>query len=93
MSYQKIMHYPYELTKCHVERCFFQHTGNEASDELRAIAAKVAGLEATANELANIRATLLVNFSQRNKYGFTITDEGSTLSLLMTVLEKLIERP
>lgn len=44
------------------------------------------------HELQSIRATLLVNFgeqSEHNKYPFTITDVGTTHSLLVEVLTKL----
>lgn len=44
------------------------------------------------NELGAIRATLLVNFMEgsiHNHYGFSIKDEGTTLKILMEVLEAL----
>lgn len=46
------------------------------------------------HELAEIRATLLLNFgdTKYNKYGIKIEDKGSTLNLLLEVLKKLTER-
>lgn len=42
-------------------------------------------------EVDSIRATLLVNFGQPNWTGVTITDAGSTYSLLICVLEQLVK--
>ena len=50
----------------------------------------------SSEQLATIRATLMVNFGKdyRNQYGIGLEDKGSTLSLLVTVLEHLVkDRP
>ena len=46
-------------------------------------------------ELNQIRATLIVNYGENqkhNKSGFTIKDEGTTLNMMIAVLERLTEK-
>jgi hypothetical protein len=65
-------------------------------ERLLALAEEVQDLEAMCRqrneELASIRATLIVNFGEgmrHNIYGLAIKDEGSTHALLIQVLETL----
>ncbi len=64
------------------------------SCELAELACRVAVLESAEDELGEVRATLLVNFGDvpRNRYGFTIANEGRTLTMLVRVLEQLTQK-
>lgn len=61
--------------------------------KLSELQSEVARLEAAKYELDSIRATLLLNFGQLpERYGFTISDQGSTQALMLTVLQTLVQR-
>lgn len=58
-----------------------------------AVTSKVTNCRAT-DELRSIRATLLVNFgkTEHNRYGFVLSDNGSTHNMMLVALERLTER-
>lgn len=67
-----------------------------ASEQLELLAKslkeKISALERDSQELGNIRATLKVNFKDGNEYGVHMKD-GSTINMLLSVLEQLTTRP
>lgn len=56
------------------------------------IASEILEAERAKEELGSIRATLLVNFMQQNHFGFTIKDEGTTMQMLVKVLEQFTNK-